>query len=201
MGLTFYPSEFKYSFIPSGIHSLWLVNRIMEGDRFNRCQNTTFVDSSFNNNLFMRLRQIENKDLVVQMIETVSIELLKLGITRDVASQQLSRSVPITDMEKILLDFIQEEIELSHADSSDITSHDMDEILKVVTKSKFNLYPIFSTNGMVSNVHTGKFRLNVSRDDEGRCCIATDHTEEDNTRFVESIQKYTPFLGSRIRNV
>jgi hypothetical protein len=198
MGLTFYPSDTSFSFIPSGIHAVWVVNQIMDGARFRRVQNSTCVDSNFNNNLFKRLRQIENKQLLVQMIGSVTGDLHSMGITVDDANNRLSDPVPITDMEKLLLDYIQEEIELSQFNDSDVCHHDAEEIMKIVMKSKFNSFPIFATNGMISNVHTGKFRLVVSRDDDGKCTIKSDNPGGHNSKIL-GMQIYSPFTRKASR--
>jgi hypothetical protein len=70
--------------------------------------------------------------------------------------------------------------------------------MKIVMRSKFNSFPIFATNGLLSNVHTGKFRLIVSRDANGQCTIKSYNPGGYNS-IVKGMQIYSPFTRKASR--
>ena len=166
VGFNFHPGDTEFSFLPSGIHSVWLVNFIMSGRRFNAGGTQTAREPGTNHDLFVRLQHIENQELLQEIRDTILDNEEFFGDEENIEDEweRLVNERPIHEMERELLDMIQEHVELSQVDAGDETTHDVEEILRLVSKSKFTSYPVYGTNGMYSNVHTGKFVIVVERD-------------------------------------
>jgi hypothetical protein len=173
LGLNIYPHDLAYSFLPSGMHSVWMVNNILNG---NRIELPDGVVRS-NDRLFDQLKRIDNRELLRKILGIISLRRVD---GEEVASEELEleelrqnlERIPTFDFEKELLDLIQDDLTFSEPDESSSTQLGADEARTQVFRSKYTAYPIVATNGMFANVHSGKFRLDVeefapeSEDDE-----------------------------------
>jgi hypothetical protein len=171
LGLNITPAELDSSFLPSGMHSVWMVNNILNGDRIALPNGTV---RTTNTRLYDQLKRIDNRELLRKILEIISSRAIGQSDPPqpDVALEELRRNLehlPIFDFEREVLDLIQDELAFSPSESeTDASSSQLgaDEAREQVFRSKYTAYPIVATNGMFANVHSGKFRLDVEGHDE-----------------------------------
>jgi hypothetical protein len=158
VGFNFHPADVDNSFLPAGMHSIWLTNYIMSNRRFERVQNIAHPNNP-NNQVYSRLRHIENTELLDTMIDYYVQDNDTLADEESVRSG-LRERLPVTDIEFGLLDMIQDLVELEEGEEAEL-SLGLDEMVRLLSRSKFSSYSIYGTNGLYANVHTGKFLVNV----------------------------------------
>jgi hypothetical protein len=162
MGLNITPHDLKSSFIPSGVHSMWMVNNILNGSRI------ALPGGAVRNNstLYEKLSRMDNPHLLSKILKIISRrqrgEQLSDDAPPDVLQQSILRVLPIFDFEREVLDLIQDELAFEPDIHESNTHLGADEARTQVFLSKNTAYPILSTNGMFSNIHSGKIRIDVA---------------------------------------
>jgi hypothetical protein len=119
LGLNIVPVEMDCSFLPSGMHSVWMVNNILNGNRISMPGNAPRT----NDRLYDQLKRIDNDELLRQILEIISRGAGNQPTPRDADLEALRRSLDsleIFDFEREVLDLIQEELAIPVGDTDHV---------------------------------------------------------------------------------
>jgi hypothetical protein len=200
VGFNFTPSDPNTSFGSNGIEACWLSNVIMSKYRTDPAQ---FRSQEF---LLKGFEGIGDGPVRAALHH----KLLELIATQDDESDEdelppeLQYETPAHYYERELMDFIQTKFDLP-GDLEDTDQIDLDEVMRVLSRSKQTLYPQYGTNGALGNVHSGKIHIGVSFTNDGTgslTLMAPVMHEEDGFVLVSNIcgmQIYMP--SSRTRSL
>jgi hypothetical protein len=119
LGLNITPAEMDCSFLPSGMHSVWMVNHILNGNRIPLPASAVRT----NDTLFDQLKRIDNDELLRQILEIISRGAGNQPTPADADLEAVRRSLDtleIFDFEREVLDLIQDELAIPDGDTDHV---------------------------------------------------------------------------------